>query len=357
MALLIQNLDYAVSFACLIFALHMLRVRAKNPMLSRLLGVAFLILAVQAALLYLITLFGRPSLPAMSLPAMPLLLGPVAYFFFKAAADPLFKLQAKDSLFLVPAVFATGLMMGGEHLYLVDYTVLLSQLGYAVGLFILARSTNDGQTETGPYASSIERWLWLASAYFLVMFVADLVIYLEIQAGTASDRALSIMFALVFKLILVAFMLLMAMQNSPHFEWIYSFGSQTGSEKQRQMDKADLMHFQSVTNALAQELGKPDFYEEEPPSLKEMAYRLSVPIRQLSLAVNHIHGESYSRYLNRRRIERAKAYIQAHPQAAMIDVMYEAGFRSKSSFNKEFKALEGMSPSDYRDTLSQSLPH
>ncbi|MBO6506417.1 MAG: AraC family transcriptional regulator [Kordiimonadaceae bacterium] len=357
MGLLIQNLDYAVSFACLIFALHMLRVPAKHPLLSRLLGIAFLILAAQAALLYLITLFGRPSLPAMLLPAMPLLLGPVAYLFFKAAAVPRFKLQAIHSLYLIPAVFAVGLMAGGEFLTLVDYTVLLSQLGYAVALSFLARGNADGPAALGVYANSIKRWIWLASGYFLIMFVADLMIYMEIQAGTASDQAPTIMFTLLFKLILVAFMLLLALQNSRHFEWIYSFGAQTGPEKRMYVDDADLAQFQSITHALAQELGKPDFYEEEPPSLKEMAYRLSVPIRQLSLAVNHTYDESYSRYLNRQRIKRAKAYIKAHPEAAMIDVMYEAGFRTKSSFNKEFKALEGMSPSDYRSALSQSLSH
>ena len=352
MALLIQNLDYAVSFACLIFAAHILGVKAKNPLPARLLGVGFLILAVQAALLYLITLFGRPSLPASLLPAMPLLLGPTIFLFFKSAANPRFKFKLLHTIYVLPAIFVTALMVSGQILILVDLTVLLSQFAYAAALFLMARKGSPAFTANGVYADSISRWLWLAAGYFLIMALADTAIYLEIQSGKTPDQALSIMFTLLFKLMLVAFMLLMALQNSRYFEWVYNVGAQSADDGGATIDDEEMAGFQALVDALQEELSKPDFYEEAPPSLKEMAFRLGAPIRQLSRAVNHIHGESYSRYLNRQRIERAKTYIRQHPNAAMIDVMFEAGFRSKSSFNKEFKAIEGVSPSDYRDNFS-----
>lgn len=352
MALLILNLDYAVSFACLIFAVHMLGIKVKNPLPARLLGIGFLILAVQATLLYLVTLFGRPSPPASLLPAMPLLLGPTIFLFFKTTANTQFKFLRGHIVYVLPAIFVTALMASGQYLFLVDVTVLLSQFAYAAALFLMAREGSSAFEANGAYAASICRWLWLAAGYFLTMALADAAIYLEIQSGKAPDQALSIMFTLLFKLMLVAFMLLMALQNSRYFEWVYNVGAQSAGEGGATIDDEEMAGFQAVVDALQQELSKPDFFEETPPSLKEMAFRLSTPIRQLSRAVNHIHGESYSRYLNRQRIERAKAYMREHPNAAMIDVMFEAGFRSKSSFNKEFKAIVGVSPSEYRDSLS-----
>ena len=38
-------------------------------------------------------------------------------------------------------------------------------------------------------------------------------------------------------------------------------------------------------------------------------------------------------------------------EKAIQEIMYQAGFNSKSSFNKEFKKLNGITPTEYRKSI------
>ncbi|MGC3990881.1 MAG: helix-turn-helix domain-containing protein [Chthoniobacteraceae bacterium] len=61
-------------------------------------------------------------------------------------------------------------------------------------------------------------------------------------------------------------------------------------------------------------------------------------------------GCSYTEYLNRIRIERAREEL-LKPQARVSEVAYEVGFQSLTHFNRIFKKLTGESPSSYRTHL------
>lgn len=354
MTLLIQNLDYTVSFLCLLFALHMMWVKADNPMPARLLGCVFFLLAAQAILLYLISLVGRPSLPAVLLPAMPLLLGPAIFFFFKSAATPDFKFKAMHSLSLIPAFLAVVMMAISFFLEGVDYLILLSEFSYLAALVGISFKGKRYFSIAGIYAATIYRWLVIAIVYLLAIFVADLMIYFEVQAGGAVEASVSLFVTLVFKLGIVGFLLFLALQNSPYFEWIYTTDVRIKKRSEKALSKGEEAAYRAIIEVFEKEISRLNSKGDVMPGLRDMAYRLEVPIRQLSKAVNHVFGESYSRHLNRRRVEWAKGYIEAHPETAMIDVMFESGFHSKSSFNKEFKSIEGMSPSEFRDSLIRS---
>ena len=41
----------------------------------------------------------------------------------------------------------------------------------------------------------------------------------------------------------------------------------------------------------------------------------------------------------------------SNPKAHMIDIAYDSGFSSISSFNRAFKKIKGISPSEFRKTL------
>lgn len=57
--------------------------------------------------------------------------------------------------------------------------------------------------------------------------------------------------------------------------------------------------------------------------------------------------------MNRLRVEDAMRLLLEPPERSMYDVMPDSGFRTKSSFNKEFRTIAGMEPSDYRESLRQ----
>ncbi|MBY0416571.1 MAG: helix-turn-helix domain-containing protein, partial [Pararheinheimera sp.] len=121
--------------------------------------------------------------------------------------------------------------------------------------------------------------------------------------------------------------------------------SLTAEEQQR---AADIM--QRFEQLVIKEL----LYKQEfGVTLPQAAKKLQLPARQLSSAINQLYGQSYSVYLNDQRINEAKRLLLAEPDMPVIEVMQQAGFSSKSNFNKEFLRVVGLSPSAFRQSNLQ----
>ena len=58
-------------------------------------------------------------------------------------------------------------------------------------------------------------------------------------------------------------------------------------------------------------------------------------------------------FLTTERIRRAKVLFR-NPSTRIIDIAFDSGFSSISSFNRAFKKVTGQTPSEYRDSLSVS---
>ncbi|CCV14108.1 AraC-type DNA-binding domain-containing protein [Mesorhizobium sp. STM 4661] len=82
-------------------------------------------------------------------------------------------------------------------------------------------------------------------------------------------------------------------------------------------------------------------------TLNRLARRAGIPSRQISAAINRVRGRNVSQVVNEYRIEHAKRLL-ANSDLPVTTIMFEAGFQTKSNFNREFLRLTGTSPSDFR---------
>lgn len=86
-------------------------------------------------------------------------------------------------------------------------------------------------------------------------------------------------------------------------------------------------------------------------NLARLARRLGSPARAVSEAVNRVHRMSVSHYVNDHRIAEA-CRLLADTDMPITRILFEAGFITKSNFNREFLRVTGASPSDWRRSLS-----
>jgi len=90
------------------------------------------------------------------------------------------------------------------------------------------------------------------------------------------------------------------------------------------------------------------------PQLKveALAKLLNTNSRYISRAINTGHGESFSHYINSLRIGRFKEFLVDERKLRMtLDALaQECGFHSRSSLNRFFRQVEGMTPSEYRES-------
>ena len=91
-------------------------------------------------------------------------------------------------------------------------------------------------------------------------------------------------------------------------------------------------------------------YLEPELTLEQLAVRLSLRPKILSQVINESLGQNFFDFVNRYRIEDAKKLLANPPDKKMtvLEVLYEVGFNSKSSFNTLFKKNTGLTPSEYK---------
>ena len=89
------------------------------------------------------------------------------------------------------------------------------------------------------------------------------------------------------------------------------------------------------------------WWREESLDLAMLARRLGTNTTQLSRALNAAEG-SFSEILARIRAEAVAARIDQGEAGDLLGLAVDAGFGSKASFNRAFRARFGMTPSDYR---------
>jgi len=98
--------------------------------------------------------------------------------------------------------------------------------------------------------------------------------------------------------------------------------------------------------------------EERPflnPSLtiQDVSAAIEIPVRDLSLLINHKLEQHFYDFVNTYRIENAMDILKdgTKSKVTILEILYEVGFNSKSSFNTAFKKHTGNTPTSYRKQL------
>lgn len=85
-------------------------------------------------------------------------------------------------------------------------------------------------------------------------------------------------------------------------------------------------------------------------TLEQLASQLSWPQRNLSNLINRKFGKNFFEFVNEYRIAEAKRLLSDKnlSHKSITDIMYDAGFNSKATFNTYFKKITRTTPSQYR---------
>lgn len=106
------------------------------------------------------------------------------------------------------------------------------------------------------------------------------------------------------------------------------------------------------------------YMEEEEPylnpelTIKELSEEISgenpVSARDLSQVINERLQKNFNDFVNNYRIEKAKELLlRMNKNNSILDVAFDSGFNSKSSFNTLFKKYTKYTPSQYKKTFSK----
>lgn len=96
-------------------------------------------------------------------------------------------------------------------------------------------------------------------------------------------------------------------------------------------------------------------FQDSRLTVRSMARDLNVHPNRLSHAVNLTFGTSFPRMVNGMRVEYflEQSRTGALQEENILELAFDAGFPSKSTFNRVFKETTGQAPSDYLSTLGK----
>jgi AraC-like DNA-binding protein len=83
-------------------------------------------------------------------------------------------------------------------------------------------------------------------------------------------------------------------------------------------------------------------------SLKTLARMAGVEPKRLSYHFNARHGTNFRGYVNSWRLEAIREELLKRPDRSILEIAFENGFNSKSSFNTLFSKAYGMTPRECR---------
>lgn len=101
-------------------------------------------------------------------------------------------------------------------------------------------------------------------------------------------------------------------------------------------------------------LMKAGFYRTEKLTLSMLAQKLELPEYKTRSLINQTLGyRNFNDYINQLRIADASERLVSDPKAPILNIALDVGYRTLSSFNRAFKEIHSLNPTDYRAQKSQ----
>lgn len=259
-------------------------------------------------------------------PITAALLPPLAYLSFSSYRP------WKLVLLLVPPILTlTGLLLLPPA---VDGLLALNNIVFAVLLIRQGLCGGDGLVWAD--MNRIRVWLyllWIIAAHMLLAGMIDGVIILDfiVTQGENMSGILAVASVLgVFGAVAALAVVL--------------FSRKSASTTRSNSSEEDYIE---IFNDIEQRMVVDRLFVDPDINLTRLARRLSLPVRDVSRAINSQAGTNVSQYINALRVHEA-CRLMSEDKLAVTAAIYGSGFNTKSNFNREFLRVIGQSPSDWR---------
>ncbi|MCJ0743421.1 helix-turn-helix domain-containing protein [Pedobacter montanisoli] len=91
-------------------------------------------------------------------------------------------------------------------------------------------------------------------------------------------------------------------------------------------------------------------YLDSSLTIQDLSAQVKMPVKDLSTLINLYMDKHFFDFVNEYRIEKAIQILKdpSQKELTVLEILYQVGFNSKSSFNTSFKKYTGKTPTDFR---------
>jgi len=229
-----------------------------------------------------------------------------------------------------------------QNLDLQSFLSIVPFFIHVIGYILFAQRTlMKHRADLMQYYSLLEiTWAFSLIRMIVLIFLFSLIITFVQYLGTMEFYSIALLFMIIISIFLTTKILFFAM-NQPilqsTFQPVLSFKLSKEAEE----------NLRKRINVI---LSEKKVFTDSNISLKTMAEHLGAKERAVSYVINHTMAENFYDLINIFRIQEAQEILKNSTDAKLtiLEVLYQVGFTSKSSFNTQFKKKTGMTPRAYR---------
>jgi len=285
-------------------------------------------------------------------PVFTLVVGPLLYFFIRSLVNEKFLSDSKKCAHMIPMLMA---------LPFTDFTQTVIALGtvsqtlYLAASFRLINRYHVASMAVRSDADSMElTWIVKALVIFTTIVIIDLV-RLNMQKHNAIDLKAAWYFIDVLVFLCISLYLLFKVISKPQlFNGMISYEQlvqpTTLEDKQHDLPTAlDLC--QNIENIILQK----ELFKQQRLTITDIAKETGLNVKNISWAINLGSNQNFCEYINALRVKNMKdKIVTGIPKGKkLLDLAFESGFNSKSTFNAVFKRELGMTPTQFLHNNNQ----
>jgi AraC-like DNA-binding protein len=179
------------------------------------------------------------------------------------------------------------------------------------------------------------RWLMQFALLILALDVIGLI--KNILRFSSSDVIFSFasIIVVINILIFISWVLMISLKQPGMFTGIYSDMRLVKKILTDQKDTKDSNESSQIIKQLKLHMSSNEPFLDSSLSVYDLATQMDMSVRDLSLLINHTLNQHFFDFVNHYRIQKAMELLRdpENRQVTVLEVLYEVGFNSKSSFN------------------------
>lgn len=271
-------------------------------------------------------------------PVFIMLFGPVTYLAAKLLIDKkLEKIQWCHLLPIIPFLLFTS------YTYAVIGIGTVWRLAYALLTILMLikykRSLDEQRSDSDDFSLNWFVWLLIITSAF------NMIDLIRLNAQQSISHELNVLGQGINNtvwLIVIIFIIIKLQIRKQIPENLDS--SNVTSTPLNSADEAYHSIFQELDNLVTSN----QWFLKSRITLSDISDLTGLQTRDISRSINIITGKSFNEYINNYRVDFVCTLLRSNTQKSLSDISAEAGFSSKASFNKVFKQVSGLTPTEYK---------
>ena len=369
---LLQITSFLIVFTSFLLAFFLFTVVSKNKVGNILLAIYLIIRAVDVSAYFYYSLIDLPNeLELLRMDIGSFLEIPFLYLFVLSIIYSDFNLKKVHLLHVIPFLIVSLIQM--PVFYLADYTTQeqfadtylynpygvfsmslahLQNAFYIVLIFIVLRKYRKILIENYSISNDYNyKWLMQMTVFLGILFVVAIIKNSQ-KYGNTPEEILPFRLAVsIGMLIFTCWLVLKALYAPKIF---------TGVDSKILLNKNQHIHIDDENPDITKKGNQlKEFIEENKPfydsdfTIQKLSEQIQMDTREISNVLNHHLQQNFYEFVNQYRIEEAKKILLEDRKKTILEVLYEVGYNSKSTFNTHFKKSTGYTPTEFRKKYSE----